>query len=138
VEENYLGGGVVRILVVDDMPDIRLLLVSILQKADYEVVEAADGTSVAEWVKNAEPDLIILDLMMPGMDGWETLELLKADPSSRDIPVIISSALSKDEDLDKARDLGAIDYVPKPWSAEDLLSRIRWAISSSRERSDVA
>lgn len=127
-----------RILVVDDMPDIRLLLVSILQKAEYEVIEAVDGTSVAGWVADAEPDLIILDLMMPGMDGWDTLEVLKLNPASRDIPVIISSAVSEDEDLEKARDLGAVDYVPKPWSANDLLSRIRWAISSSRKRRNVA
>jgi CheY-like chemotaxis protein len=120
------------------MPDIRLLLVSILQKAEYEVIEAVDGTSVAGWVADAEPDLIILDLMMPGMDGWDTLEVLKLNPASRDIPVIISSAVSEDEDLEKARDLGAVDYVPKPWSANDLLSRIRWAISSSRKRRNVA
>jgi len=120
----------VRILVVDDHPDIRMLLVSILQRADYEVIEAADGTTVETWVADTHPDLIILDLTMPGMDGWETLEQLKSDPTSQDIPVIISSALSEHEDLAKARDMGAIDYIPKPWSSEDLLERIRWAITN--------
>lgn len=123
-----------RILVVDDTPDIRILLVAVLQKAGHEVIEAVDGTSVQSWVSEVRPDLILLDLMMPGMDGWETLELLKSNRKSRDIPVIISSALSSDEDLDRARLLGAIDYVPKPWAPADLLDRIRWATAGRKTR----
>ena len=121
-----------RILVVDDIPDIRLLLVSVLQKAEFEVIEAADGTTVQSWVEDVEPDLIVLDLMMPGMDGWDTLEHLKSTPLSKDIPVIISSAMSEKEDFDKAREMGAVDFVPKPWSADDLVARIRKAVNSSR------
>ena len=79
------------------------------------------------WVIDASPDVIILDLMMPGMDGWETLTRLKSSPESRDVPVIISSVLDEDADLSKARRLGAADYIPKPWVANDLLQRIRWA-----------
>lgn len=122
-----------RILVVDDTPDIRLLLVAVLQRAGHEVIEAADGTSVHSWVRDANPDVIILDLMMPGMDGWETLAQLKSSPESRDIPVIISSVLSEDEDLEKARLMGAVDYVPKPWTAHDMLKRIRWATTIQRK-----
>ncbi len=92
-----------RILVVDDVADIQVLLVAVLQRAGFEVIEAADGTTVESWVRDSRPDLIILDLMMPGMEGWDTLELLKSNPESIDIPVIISSALSEDEDFDKAR-----------------------------------
>ena len=116
-----------RILVVDDNPDVRLLLVAVLQRAGHEVIEAADGTSVLSWVRDSNPDVIILDLMMPGMGGWETLAQLKSSPESRDFPVIISSALSEDEDLEKARSMGAVDYIAKPWTADDLLKRIRWA-----------
>jgi CheY-like chemotaxis protein len=119
-----------RILIVDDNPDIRVLLVSILQRADYEVIEAADGVTVAQWVEETDPDLIVLDLLMPEMDGWETLEQLKSDPSSKDIPVIISSALSEQEDLDKAREMGAIDFIPKPWTSADLLDRIQKAVAT--------
>lgn len=122
-----------RILVVDDIPDIQVLLVAVLQRAGFEVVEAADGTTVESWVADARPDLIILDLMMPGMDGWDTLELLKANPTSQDIPVIISSALSEDEDFDKARKMGAVDYVPKPWDAEDLVARVTNAVDASQK-----
>jgi CheY-like chemotaxis protein len=122
-----------RILVVDDNPDIRVLLVSILQRAEYEVIEAADGISVATWVKDTQPDLIILDLLMPELDGWETLKRLKSDPSSKDIPVIISSALSEQEDLELARLMGAVDFIPKPWSNDDLLSRIHWATTALKK-----
>jgi DNA-binding response OmpR family regulator len=124
-----------RILVVDDNPDIRVLLVSILQRAEYEVIEASDGISVQTWVKDTQPDLTILDLLMPELDGWETLKRLKSDPSSKDIPVIISSALSDYDDLELARSMGAIDYIPKPWSNDDLLSRIRWATTARKKSS---
>ncbi|MDG0867641.1 response regulator [Candidatus Lucifugimonas marina] len=122
-----------RILVVDDVADIQVLLVAVLQRAGFEVIEAADGTTVESWVRDSRPDLIILDLMMPGMDGWDTLELLKSNPESIDIPVIISSALSEDEDFDKAREMGAVDYVPKPWSADDLIARVNKAVEASQQ-----
>ena len=122
-----------RILVVDDSHDIRVLLVTVLQRAGHDVIEAADGTSVQSWVREASPDVIILDLMMPGMDGWETLAQLKSSPESRDVPVIIFSALNEDEDLEKARSMGAVDYVAKPWTAKDLLRRIRWATTMKRK-----
>ena len=127
-----------RILVVDDTPDILVLLVSVLQRADYDVVEAADGTTVEAWVNDVHPDLIVLDLMMPGMDGWDTLSQLKSNPKSAHIPVIISSALSEEEDFAKAREMGAVDYVPKPWVAKDLVARIRKAIDSSVKQSEAA
>ncbi|MBT4125813.1 MAG: response regulator [Chloroflexi bacterium] len=122
-----------RILVVDDVADIQVLLVAVLQRAGFEVIEAADGTTVESWVEDARPDLIILDLMMPGMDGWDTLELLKSNPDSSDIPVIISSALSEEEDFDKAREMGAVDYLPKPWSADDLVARVSKAVGASQK-----
>ncbi len=125
-----------RILIVDDSPDIRMLLVSVLQRAEYEVIEAADGSTVQQWVHESDPDLVILDLLMPEMDGWDALERLKADDATSDIPVIISSALSEDEDLEKARSMGAIDYIPKPWAAKDLLTRIRWATATRKKAPD--
>ncbi|MBT3995828.1 MAG: response regulator [Chloroflexi bacterium] len=127
-----------KILVVDDTPDIRMLLVSVLQRADFEVIEAADGTTVEAWVKDVNPQLIVLDLMMPGMDGWDTLAQLKSNPESAHIPVIISSALSEEEDLEKAGVMGAVDYVPKPWDAKDLVARIRKAISAAAEQNEAA
>ena len=122
-----------RILVVDDVADIQVLLVAVLQRAGFEVIEAADGTTVESWVKDSRPDLIILDLMMPGMDGWDTLELLKSNPESAEIPVIISSALSEVEDFDKARKMGAVDYIPKPWVADDLVARVSNAVEANQQ-----
>jgi CheY-like chemotaxis protein len=111
-------------LIVDDNPDIRMLLVSVLQRSGHEVIEAADGAAVQQWVADTEPDLIVLDLMMPEVDGWDALEKLKADPSTKDIPVIIASALSEQEDLAKALAMGAIDYIPKPWDVADFVLRV--------------
>ncbi len=127
-----------RILVMDDNSDIRVLLVSVLQRAEFEVIEAADGTTVAAWVEDANPDVIILDLMMPGMDGWETLEQLKSNTASKHIPVIISSALRDEEDFEKARRMGAVDYMPKPWSADDLVARIRKAVTVGKSKREAA
>ncbi|NQW19526.1 MAG: response regulator [Chloroflexi bacterium] len=127
-----------RILVMDDNSDIRVLLVSVLQRAEFEVIEAADGTTVAAWVEDATPDVIILDLMMPGMDGWETLEQLKSNTASKHIPVIISSALRDEEDFEKARRMGAVDYMPKPWSADDLVARIRKAVTVGKSKREAA
>lgn len=117
------------ILVVDDTDEIRMLLVATLEQAGYAVVEASDGSGVMRWVEDTRPAAIILDLMMPGIDGWETLQALKEREDTKNIPVIISSALRGDDDLAKARKLGAHDYVTKPWSAATLLERLRWALS---------
>lgn len=119
------------VLVVDDTAEIRMLLVATLQQAGHEVVEALDGSDVMRWAREIQPDAIIHDLMMPGVDGWEALRQLKAEETTRHIPVIISSALDSDEDLARARSLGAHDYIAKPWSAGTLLERLRWAISSA-------
>ncbi len=106
-----------------------MLLVATLKHAGYEVIEASDGSAVIQYCEDAHPNAIILDLMMPGVDGWETLKELKSRDDTKNIPVIISSALRGDDDLAKARKMGAQDYVTKPWSAATLLERLRWALS---------
>lgn len=124
-------GELETILIVDDTDEIRMLLVATLRQAGYEVDEANDGSGVMQRIDDTRPDAIILDLMMPGIDGWETLRQLKDREDTKGIPVIISSALRGDEDLARARSMGAHDYVTKPWSAATLLERLRWALSSS-------
>lgn len=119
------------ILVVDDTDEIRMLLAATLVQAGYSVTEASDGFGVMQCVEDTKPDAIILDLMMPGIDGWETLHQLKSRDDTRKIPVIISSALRGDDDLARARKMGAHDYVTKPWSAATLLERLRWALSEA-------
>ena len=126
------------ILIVDDTAEIRMLLVATLQQAGYIVSAAADGSQVMKVVEESMPSAIILDLMMPGVDGWETLAALKAREDTKHIPVIISSALRGDDDLARAHRLGAHDYVTKPWSAATLLERLRWALSVADARKEAA
>ena len=113
-----------KILVVDDTPTNIDLLVEIL-KDDYQVKAAVDGERALQSVASAPPDLILLDVMMPGMDGYEVCKRLKADAETRDIPVIFVTAKSDIEDETRGLDLGAVDYVTKPVSAPIVKSRIR-------------
>ena len=115
------------ILVADDSSFVRVKLVSALQTAGYEVIEAADGTTVLKWAIAENPDVVVLDLMMPGVDGWTTLGDLKMHEDTREIPVIISSSLNSDDDLIRAHKTGAFDFLQKPWTTDALLQRIRRA-----------
>lgn len=126
------------VLVVDDTAEIRMLLVATLKQAGYRIMEASDGSGVMPLIDDTKPDAIILDLMMPGIDGWQTLEMLKARDDTREIPVIISSALNADDDLARARELGAHDYVTKPWSAATLLERVRLALLPAKPSRESA
>jgi CheY-like chemotaxis protein len=121
-----------KILVADDSSFVRVKLVSILQTAGHEVIETVDGTTVLKWAIAEQPDVIMLDLMMPGADGWTTLADLKMHENTLDIPVIISSSLNSDDDLIKAHQMGAFDFLPKPWTSDDLVKRIRWASLARR------
>ena len=104
-----------RILVVDDTSDMRLLLVAVLQRAGHEVIEAADGTSVSSWVDDSHPDLIILDLMMPGMDGFTTFQKLQDDAATRDIPVILLTANVQANDRLRFAELGVARVIATPF-----------------------
>jgi DNA-binding response OmpR family regulator len=115
-----------KILVADDSAFVRVKLVSILETVGHDVIETVDGTTVLTWAIAEQPDVIMLDLMMPGADGWTTLGDLKIHEATLDIPVIISSSLSSDADLIKAHKMGAFDFLPKPWTSDDLVKRIRW------------
>jgi len=115
-----------KILVADDSVFVRVKLVSILKTVGHDVIETVDGTTVLTWAIAEQPDVIMLDLMMSGADGWTTLGDLKIHEATLDIPVIISSSLSSDADLIKAHKMGAFDFLPKPWTSDDLVKRIRW------------
>ncbi len=112
-----------RILAVDDEPDIRFLLESALADA-YEVLTAADGEEALAKVPLAQPDLIILDLMMPKMDGWEVLVRLRQEISSAKTPVILLSALNQKEDMKRGYQYGASVYLTKPFEVERLRRNI--------------
>jgi len=110
------------ILIVDDNPDTLELLFFFL--IDFTVLVANDGKSAIQKVEQCQPDLILLDVMMPGIDGFETCRRLKASESSKDIPVIFMTALSETGDKVKGFDVGAVDYITKPIQEEVLKARI--------------
>lgn len=113
-----------RVLVVEDEPDIRELLVDILENAGYEVSQAMDGGSALEKVCDYPPDIILLDVSMPVMDGFQVLERLQDKPATRSIPVIMVTAKGHQQDVAKARAGGAWGYVTKPWEAEEIESKV--------------
>ena len=113
------------ILVVDDEANIVELIKVTLQKEDYRVISAFDGTSGLAMAAEYQPDLIVLDIMMPGRDGLEVCRALKANPATAPIPVIILSAKSDDIDKVLGLEMGADDYVTKPFSPRELLARIK-------------
>ena len=118
------------VLMADDNPEMRLLLTNILQQQGHLVIEAADGDDLLFWVKEEKPDVILLDLQMPKMDGFKVLEALKVIEGVKDIPVIVISASQNKADMAMAHELGAHGYIPKPWSAHDLATRIDWALAT--------
>ncbi|MEG4092445.1 response regulator [Microcoleus sp. Pol12B4] len=113
------------ILVVDDTPTNLQVLFDVLSEQGYRVAIAKNGETALQRVQSSEPNLILLDVMMPGIDGFETCKRLKANPATRDIPVIFMTALSDSVDQVKGLSLGAVDYITKPIQHEEVLARIR-------------
>ena len=123
-----------RILVVDDDADIRLLVRSLLERAGYEVQEAEDGKSALRAFYENPPAMVILDVTMPEMDGYQTLERLR---DLSDVPVLMLTARS--QELEKVRGLsaGADDYVPKPFGRQELLARVQALLRRTGGRTEV-
>jgi two-component system, cell cycle response regulator DivK len=118
-----------RILVVEDQEDNRQIIRDLLSATDYEIVEAESGEQALEAVAQQRPDLILMDIQLPGIDGYEATRRIKADPVLRSIPIfaVTSYALSGAEQ--KARAAGCDEYVPKPYSPRQLLAKIRQYLS---------
>jgi CheY-like chemotaxis protein len=117
-----------RILVVDDRDEVRRALAGLLASEGYEVMEATDGLQVPDKVRKFRPDLIMLDIIMPVMDGFEVLKMLKKDPQTQSIPVIVVSAASTGANVERARLLGAADFLVKSASPDQVLARVRAAL----------
>ncbi|MDZ8049880.1 MAG: EAL domain-containing protein [Aulosira sp. ZfuVER01] len=113
------------ILVVDDIPANLAILASFLSEANFEVLVAQDGENAIQKINYVTPDLILLDIMMPGMDGFETYEKLKENFLFRQIPVIFITALSETNYIVKGLSLGAVDYITKPFQKEEVIARIK-------------
>ena len=113
-----------KLLVVEDEEAIRDLIVQTLQGAGHEVETAVDGLDALQALSQATPDAILLDVNMPRMNGLEVLGRLSQDPATREIPVVMLTALSSSDDIRKAIQLGARDYIGKPFQVRQLLRRI--------------
>jgi DNA-binding response OmpR family regulator len=113
-----------RVLVVEDDPVIQLLLREVLSGRGYDVGVANDGEAGLAAVLRDPPDLVVLDVMMPGLDGYEVLGQLRQRPATAGIPVLLLTALNSDEDIARGFAAGANDYMRKPFQSEDLLSRV--------------
>lgn len=113
------------ILVVDDKPHNLQFLGRLLSDKGYEVGMAQTGQEALHFVKIKDPDLILLDVMMPGMDGYEVCTRLKKDISVKHIPVIFITAKTDPDDIVKGFDTGGVDYVTKPFNSAELLARIK-------------
>jgi adenylate cyclase len=112
------------ILVVDDTPDNLRLLIRILKKQGYKVRPVTNGFSALEAIKSSPPDLILLDIMMPDLDGYELCQQLKAEPQFSQIPIIFLSALEEGINKAKAFEVGGVDYITKPFQMKEVLARV--------------
>jgi signal transduction histidine kinase len=125
------------ILVVDDVPTNLNLLMDLLEARGYRVLVATDGESALEQAEYALPDMILLDVMMPGIDGFETCKRLKASEKTRDIPIIFMTALSDTVDKVHGFEIGAVDYVTKPLQHEEVIARVRTHLELRRQKQEV-
>ena len=114
-----------KILAADDDPIVQQFVSSILMENGYEVFIAQDGDQAVEQARSISPDLIVLDLIMPYRDGYDVLRNLGDSPDTREIPVIILSAKSREEDIIRGLEEGAEDFIIKPFNALELVARVR-------------
>jgi DNA-binding response OmpR family regulator len=114
-----------RILIVDDEPAILMSLDFLMKKEGFEVYIARDGEEALTIIKKEKPDLIILDIMMPNVDGYEVCEFVKKSAQFNHIKVIFLSAKTRSADIEKGYQLGADDYVVKPFSTKELVVRVK-------------
>jgi len=114
-----------RILVAEDDVDNRRIVVKVLTVEGHETLEAADGRTTVEIARRERPDLILMDLAMPGMDGWEAVRRLKADPETADIPIIALTAFAMRGDEERARQAGCDAYLSKPCRPQTIRDVVR-------------
>jgi DNA-binding response OmpR family regulator len=118
------------ILVADDDADVRELVVFRLEHAGYEVISAGDGEEAVALARERKPDLCVIDVMMPKLDGLEVTERLRSTPELAATPILLLTASAHDSAVQRGMDVGADDYIAKPFSADDFLARCAAALNS--------
>ena len=121
---NILADTKQTILVADDDPDIQSLVVLRLERSGYRVIRASDGAEALELALAEHPDLAVLDIMMPKLDGCEVTRSLRSNPETANMPVILLTARVQDGDVSRGLEAGANDYVKKPFSPQELGARV--------------
>jgi DNA-binding response OmpR family regulator len=121
-----------RVLVVDDEPNILLSLEFLMQQAGFEVVTATDGETALQRVAERPPDLILLDISLPGLSGFEVLEQLRARPEHARLPIIMLTAHGREVEREKGLALGADDYITKPFSTRQLVEKVQALLAQGR------
>lgn len=119
-----------KVLIIDDSEVLRRITAFNLQKMGYEIREAIDGVDGLEKIKNFQPDLVLLDIMMPRMDGFTVLKKMNEDPSMKEIPVIVLTAKGGEDDEREALRLGAIKVLTKPFSPKQLVETVKQVIGN--------
>jgi|GEM_PF-648073 len=122
-----------KVLIVDDIPKNIELAANILRTKNYNVTYAKSGISALQKIESIDFDLILLDIMMPEMDGFEVCKQLKGNEKTRDIPIIFLTARTETENVVKGLEMGAVDYVTKPFKTEELLARVRTHLDIRRK-----
>ncbi|HET6792542.1 MAG TPA: response regulator [Actinomycetota bacterium] len=121
-----------RVLVVDDEPDVLLLCRLNLQQRGHELLEAADGSAALEIARELHPDVIVLDLMLPGISGYDVLEALQRDAETTDIPVLVLTAKSLRADRERSHGLGASAFLTKPFLPNELCEMVDSLVAPRR------
>ncbi|MBC7543789.1 MAG: response regulator [Candidatus Sericytochromatia bacterium] len=119
------------VMVVDDELEIVDIVQVVLQYAGFRVLAAASGEGCLAALQTVQPDLILLDIMMPGLSGWDVLDHLRADPRLRTIPVMMLTALAQDSEIRRGLAAGAVEYLVKPFDLVGLLHHVNWALNES-------
>jgi DNA-binding response OmpR family regulator len=119
------GGGMTRVLIIDDEAPIRLLCRVNLEAEGMSVLEAGDGPSGLDAAVSDRPDVILLDVMMPGLDGWGVAEALLESPETAEIPIIFLTARAEFRDRARGLDIGGVDYITKPFNPVELAPLVR-------------
>src|SRR5262245_55772224 len=114
-----------RILLVEDTEDNRVIVRDLVSSAGYELIEAADGAEGLALAEKEKPDLILMDIQLPIMDGYEATRRIKANPALKNIPVIAVTSYALSGDEEKARNAGCDDYIAKPYSPRHMLAKVR-------------
>jgi len=133
----FILGTVSKILAVDDVPENLLLLCDVLEERGYHIRLASDGESVLRNVADYPPDLILLDIRLSGMNGYQVCSHLKSNPETRDIPIIFLSALEDPKVKVKAFQTGGVDYITKPFQVEEVIARIENQLTIKRQKEEL-